>query len=151
MERHRDLLAVKRATEGRDHVGAGNPVLRVYGVVEAGQVASMLYQNMLKTASRTDERHSSLSGRADHFVGALGVGVGAARTDDHPVAQVGEEVVIDLVGTDFTNVWVNASVNGRMGQGVDRGNAVGVALGKVNQHMHTNHGAIVDEPFRTAN
>jgi hypothetical protein len=73
----------------------------VDGIVEAGQVASMLYQNMLKTASRTDEGHAPLSGRADHFVGAFGVGVGATRTDDHAVPQVGEEVVVDVLGGDL--------------------------------------------------
>ncbi len=77
-----DVLSIQRTREQGDNRSSTLSILVVDGVIDAGQVAGMFYQNMLKAASRADEWHAALAGGANGGQDRRWFAIGATGADD---------------------------------------------------------------------
>jgi hypothetical protein len=103
-------------------------------VDQADQVAGMLYQSMLKTGSGPDERDAPLARGTDHLVDSLGVGIRAARADDHAVTRRGQQRIIDLTGRDDASDDPGPEPLIRMSDRVESRDAIGLGAREIDQH-----------------
>jgi hypothetical protein len=81
----------------------------VGGVAQTDQGAGMLYQNMLKPASRTDERNPTLACRLNDRVDPFGVDIGTSRTDHDTVTRILDQSIVDPAGGNRANVHVHVA------------------------------------------
>lgn len=68
------------------------------GIGDAGEVARMLYQNMLETTSGADERDALFASRTNTRLDQIGTLERTAMTDHQAVARGGDEIVGDRIG-----------------------------------------------------
>lgn len=137
----RDVTAVDRTRQKRDDRCAAHAVLRVGGVDDADLRTSMLYQNMLKAASRGDEGKPFLAGGPDHFLGGVWCDVWGAWTDYDVVRQILEVGGRDRVGLDDLHGHVESGRIGRMANRCQSGLVIRTSSWDVEDHVNTNRHA----------